>query len=118
MHTHGPGWILLVVDDDETSSIHAGAAGNWGLQAVCLPDRSWHSSSSRRTTPIRRADHRSVDAKMSGMELAQRIRRIRADLPIILYSGHGEGLAGDEVGAAGLSAVMRKPIDPSSWARC
>jgi CheY-like chemotaxis protein len=105
---------VLVVDDDETvGAFMRELLETWGLQAVCLP-RPELALELVRAEP-RRFDVLITDQsmpKMSGMELAQRIRRIRADLPIILYSGHGEGLAGDEVGAAGLSAVMRKPIDP------
>jgi len=116
--SHAPRTVLdgsvLVVDDDETvGAFMRELLETWGLQAVCLP-RPELALELVRAEP-RRFDVLITDQsmpKMSGMELAQRIRRIRADLPIILYSGHGEGLAGDEVGAAGLSAVMRKPIDP------
>jgi PAS domain S-box-containing protein len=104
---------VLVVDDEETvGEFMRELLDTWGLQAVCM-------SRPEAALEVVRAEPRRFDVlitdqsmpKMSGMELAQRIRRVRADLPIILYTGHGEGLAGDEVAAAGLSAVMRKPID-------
>ena len=55
-----------------------------------------------------------VDAEAHWPELAHRLREIRDDLPVILYTGHGEGLADDEVerGAA-CARCMRKPVDPA-----
>jgi len=110
---------VLVVDDDETvGAFMQELLGSWGLQTVCLP-RPELALDLVRAEP-RRFDVLITDQsmpRMSGLELAQRIRRVRADLPIILYSGHGEGLAGAEAGAARLCAVMRKPIDPVELGR-
>ena len=105
---------MLVVDDERrVGEFMRELLETWGLQATCLP-RPEAALELVRAEP-RRFDVVITDQsmpKMSGTELAQRIRRLSADLPIILYSGHGDGLAGAAAGAAGLSAVMRKPIDP------
>jgi PAS domain S-box-containing protein len=107
------GSVLVVDDDESVGGFMRELLESWGLQAVCLP-RPDLALDLVRAEP-RRFDVLITDQsmpKMTGLELAQRLRRIRGDLPIILYSGHGEGLADAEAAAAGLCAVMRKPVDP------
>jgi PAS domain S-box-containing protein len=54
-----------------------------------------------------------VMPKLSGLDVAREIHAMRADLPVILYTGYGDGLAGHDLQAAGLHAVLRKPVDPA-----
>jgi CheY-like chemotaxis protein len=55
--------------------------------------------------------------KMTGTELARRLRAVRADLPVILYTGYGDGIAVDAPDALGFRAIVRKPVDPDSLSR-
>jgi PAS domain S-box-containing protein len=50
--------------------------------------------------------------RMTGVQLAQSLQALRADLPVILYSGYGEGLDQPALKAAGIRTVLRKPVDP------
>ena len=50
--------------------------------------------------------------RLTGLELAERLRQCRSDLPVVLYTGHGDGLAGADLTRAALHAVLRKPVDP------
>jgi CheY-like chemotaxis protein len=85
----------------------------WGLTALCVhrPEAA---------VELVRAAPRQFDVvitdqampKMTGLELARQLKRLRDDLPVIIYTGHGEGLAGAELTEAGPRAVLRKPIDP------
>ena len=50
--------------------------------------------------------------RMTGVQLAQALQALRADLPVILYSGYGEGLDQPALKAAGIRTVLRKPVDP------
>jgi CheY-like chemotaxis protein len=49
---------------------------------------------------------------MTGIQLARALQDSRIDVPVILYSGYGEGLAQADLQAAGVRAVLRKPVDP------
>jgi CheY-like chemotaxis protein len=49
--------------------------------------------------------------RMTGLELVRRIRPTHPDLPIILYTGNADALDADEVEAAGVRALVRKPVD-------
>jgi len=50
---------------------------------------------------------------MTGIELARAARALRPRLPIVLYTGYGEGVAPAEIDAAGIAGLARKPIEPS-----
>jgi CheY-like chemotaxis protein len=52
--------------------------------------------------------------KLSGIELARRLRALRGDLPIILYTGNADAIGEDERARAGVDALVRKPVEPSA----
>jgi CheY-like chemotaxis protein len=100
------------VDDDETvGQFMREMLETWGLQVTWTP-RPEAALELVRATPSR-FDVVITDQsmpKLTGLQLSRRLREVRADLPVVLYTGHGEGLADGD--AAGLSAVIRKPVDP------
>jgi CheY-like chemotaxis protein len=48
---------------------------------------------------------------ITGLELAQLLRRRRPHLPIVLYTGYSESVTEDSVRRAGIDALVRKPLD-------
>jgi PAS domain S-box-containing protein len=50
---------------------------------------------------------------MNGVELACRLRECHAALPVVLYSGFAPDLSPAVVEAAGIAAVLRKPVEPA-----
>ena len=50
---------------------------------------------------------------LTGLALAERLQQLRPGLPVLLYTGFGEGLDEAEVGRAGVRVVLRKPVDRS-----
>ena len=52
--------------------------------------------------------------QMSGLQLAVELRACRPDLPVILYTGYGDGIAPGELQAAGIRAVLAKPVNPAA----
>jgi CheY-like chemotaxis protein len=51
--------------------------------------------------------------KVTGLELARRLRVLRPRLPVIVYSGYIEGLTDEQAKTAGVTAVLRKPVEPA-----
>jgi CheY-like chemotaxis protein len=49
---------------------------------------------------------------LTGLELAARCRATRPELPVLLYSGFGEGIDAAELSRSGVRALLRKPIEP------
>ena len=52
-------------------------------------------------------------AEMTGLELAQQVRELRPDLPVILCAGTGEAAALKGFKEAGIRAIILKPL--SMW---
>jgi CheY-like chemotaxis protein len=48
--------------------------------------------------------------KMTGMELIQKLMRIRPDIPIILCTGFNEKITEDNTKSLGIGALIRKPV--------
>ena len=105
---------VLVVDDEETvGEFMRELLDTWGLQAV-------YASRPEAALDLVRAEPQRFDVvitdqsmpRLTGLELAERLRQCRSDLPVVLYTGHGDGLAGTDLARAALHAVLRKPVDP------
>jgi CheY-like chemotaxis protein len=48
--------------------------------------------------------------KMSGLELAASLKRIREDIPIILCTGYSEVITEEKMKASGISQLLMKPV--------
>ena len=51
--------------------------------------------------------------RMTGLELAQAVHRLRPGLPVVLITGYADGIDADRLGQFGVS-VMKKPVDPAA----
>ncbi len=52
--------------------------------------------------------------RLTGLVLAREISKLSSGLPVILYTGYGEGIDDRELGAAGVRALARKPVEPDA----
>jgi CheY-like chemotaxis protein len=52
--------------------------------------------------------------KLTGLVLAREISKLSRGLPVILYTGYSEGIDDRELGAAGVRALARKPVEPDT----
>jgi CheY-like chemotaxis protein len=106
---------VLVVDDEEmVGEFMRELLATWGLEATCVhrPEAALdlvHAEPDRFDVVI---TDQSMP-RLTGLELARRLKQVRATLPVVLYTGHGDGISGDEVDAAGVAVVMHKPVDPA-----
>jgi CheY-like chemotaxis protein len=108
------GHVLLVEDDQHVAEfmqelLHSNGlavtrapSGAIALELVAMAPRDYDVVLTDQVMP-----------KLSGLDVAREIRALRADLPVILYTGYGDGLVGHDLQAAGLHAVLRKPVDPA-----
>ncbi len=55
--------------------------------------------------------------RMTGLQLAGTIAARRPGLPVVLYTGYAEGLPEGGLEAAGVRALVRKPIEPAELRR-
>jgi PAS domain S-box-containing protein len=52
--------------------------------------------------------------RMTGMEVAQQLLKLRPDLPVILYTGFSEEISEQQVIAAGIRALVNKPVNTAA----
>jgi CheY-like chemotaxis protein len=95
----------------------------WGMRATCVT-RPQDAIEAVTRNPSR-FDVVITDQSMpcmNGVQLARALHAARGDLPVVLYTGYSDGLGQADVEAAGLAAVLKKPVDPhalrSTLERC
>ena len=106
------GRVLVVDDEASVAELMQDLLENWGLTVT-------QSTSSLGARDTFAADPQRFDLvvldqtmpRMTGLELAQEILRLRPDIPIVLYTGYREALSEQQVKAQGLRALIRKPVD-------
>ena len=105
---------VLVVDDETTvGEFMRELLESWGLRATYVPQAQ--GALDLLSGPGPRFDAVITDQampRMTGIQLARALRASQIDVPVILYTGYGEGLAQADLQAAGVRAVLRKPVDP------
>jgi PAS domain S-box-containing protein len=109
------GRVLLVEDEQMVGEFMGELLGNWGLDVTVLTDPS-------RARELLENDPGAFDLVVTdhtmpgttGLELACQLRALRADLPIILYSGYTDLIDEDTLRRCGVAALVRKPVDPSA----
>jgi PAS domain S-box-containing protein len=55
--------------------------------------------------------------KMTGEELSHELMRLRRNTPVILCTGHGTTISAERSDAAGISALLQKPLAPADLRR-
>ncbi len=51
---------------------------------------------------------------MTGLDFARAAHELQPDVPIVLYTGYGEGLTPADIERAGVVALLRKPVEPAA----
>ena len=107
------GHVLLVEDEAMVAAFMAELLGGWGFEVTHCGD------------PLdveARLAYGAFDVVLTdqtmpgrtGMELAASCRAVRPELPVLLYSGFGEGIDAAELKRSGVRALLRKPIEPEA----
>ena len=110
------GRVLVVDDEQAIREFMLDLLGGWGLEAAALPDGA--AARDAIAAEPGRYDLVITDQTMpqlTGLELAREIARLRPGLPVILYTGYGEDLSPQELEAAGVARLVRKPIEPAQF---
>jgi PAS domain S-box-containing protein len=105
------GRILLVEDEAMVGAFMAELLSGWGLQVdLCIDPRE----AERRLATSAAIDLLLTDQTMPGMTglaLAERAAALRPGLPVLLYTGFGEGLDETDLTRSGVRTLLRKPVD-------
>ena len=101
---------MLVVDDESAvGGFMRELLESWGLEAVHVTSPALAREASADCDLV------ITDQTMpgsTGFELARELIARRPGLPVILYTGHGERITQRDVEAAGIRALLHKPVEP------
>jgi PAS domain S-box-containing protein len=108
------GRVAVVDDESSVARFMGDLLDSWGLTVRTFADGR---AFIRALTEGDRFDVVITDQTMPGMtglELARAAHAQRPGLPILLYTGYSQGIAATELERAGVVALLRKPIEPST----
>jgi PAS domain S-box-containing protein len=106
------GRILLADDESSVREFMEDLLGNWGLD-VTLVENGVEACSEFAGDPDG-FDIVILDQtmpRMTGIEAAEQLHKIRPHVPVILYTGYSEHLPEGRVTAVGIRDLVRKPLD-------
>ncbi|HWA36612.1 MAG TPA: PAS domain S-box protein [Burkholderiales bacterium] len=109
------GRVLIVDDEAGVARFMQELLEGWGLSASA-------ATSPASAARLFAADPAAYDLVItdqmmpgrSGVSLAKELLALRADLPVVLYSGHMDRATEAESRAAGIRAVLAKPVEPEA----
>jgi CheY-like chemotaxis protein len=107
--------VLVVEDEHMVGEFMGELLGNWGLDVTVLEDPVDARERLERDPAafdLVVTDH--TMPRMTGLELACQLHALRADLPVILYSGYIDLIDEEKLGACGVAALVPKPVDPDT----
>jgi CheY-like chemotaxis protein len=108
------GRILLVDDEPAVSEFMCDLLESWGL-TVSVFNGAVEACRRFSDDPYQ-FDLAILDQtmpKMTGLQAARHLLKLRPDLPVVLYSGYTAELSEDRVRREGLRALVKKPVDTS-----
>jgi PAS domain S-box-containing protein len=106
------GGRVLLADDDETAgSFMEELLSGWGLEVVRVRDglEARRQFSSGGPFHLALLDHAMPG--LSGLEVAREVYARDPLLPMVLYTGYSEGISREVLDAAGVRALIHKPVD-------
>jgi len=109
------GRVLLVEDESMVAAFMTELLGGWGFDVVHCGDAL--RAEDRVCDGDERFDVVLTDQTMpglTGLELATRVAALRPELPVLLYSGFGDGIDAADLKRSGVRALLRKPIEPEA----
>ena len=112
------GRVLLVEDEASVRGFMTELLEDRGLEVTAHADP--RAARAALADPASGFDLAIFDQTMphlTGIELAAEARELRPELPVLLYTGYAANLSEEQARAAGVRAVLRKPVDVPRLAR-
>jgi PAS domain S-box-containing protein len=109
------GRVLLVDDEEMVVGFMRELLEDWGLEVTAKT-----SGTDAREEFARAPEHYDLIVsdqampRVTGLQLARDVHGIRSDVPVILYTGYADELTEAQAEAAGICALLRKPVEPAA----
>ncbi len=112
------GRVLLADDESSVREFMQDLLNSWGLSVTVTrhgEDAVKSFAAEPGTFDLAILDQ--TMPRLTGLDAAEQILRLRPGLPVILYTGYSEHLSEARVIAAGVRALIRKPLDIPAFRR-
>ena len=109
------GRVLLVDDEEMVVGFMRELLEGWGLRVTAKangPDARAAFADEPEGYDLVITDQ--TMPRLTGLQLAGELMRIRPDVPIIMYTGYADDLTEAQATQAGVSALIRKPVEPAA----
>jgi CheY-like chemotaxis protein len=109
------GHVMVVDDEAMVSEFMKELLESWGLAVTAKPNGVEAKEAFARTPEL--YDLVVTDQTMprvTGLQLARELLEIRPTVPVILYTGYADNLTEAQAHAAGVRALIRKPVEPAA----
>jgi CheY-like chemotaxis protein len=106
------GRVLLTDDEASVREFMDDLLGSWGLDVTLA--QNGVEACERFAADIDGFDFVVLDQtmpRMTGLEAAEQILKLRPGVPVVLYTGYSEQITEGRISAAGIRALVRKPLD-------
>jgi CheY-like chemotaxis protein len=110
------GRLLLAEDEGSVRELMEDLLGSWGLSVTLAQNGA--EACERFAAEPDAFDLVVLDQtmpRMTGLEAAERILKLRPRVPVVLYTGHSEHLTEARLAAAGIRSLARKPLDIAAF---
>ncbi|HEX6945228.1 MAG TPA: response regulator, partial [Casimicrobiaceae bacterium] len=107
------GRVLVVEDEEGVAAFMRDLLESWSLEVTVATDPA--VALDRFARDPSRFDAVITDQTMPGMTgltLAARLAALKPGLPILLYTGYGEGITPAMLAQAGVARLLAKPLEP------
>ncbi|HEY3635518.1 MAG TPA: PAS domain S-box protein, partial [Caldimonas sp.] len=108
------GRVLLVEDEAMVAAFMSELLGGWGFEVVHCGDPLDVEQVLASGVAFDVVLTDQTMPGLTGLELAERLATARPELPVLLYSGFGEGIDVAALTRSGVRALLRKPIEPEA----
>ena len=108
------GRVLLVEDEAMVAAFMSELLGGWGFEVVHCGNPLEVEQLLAQSAGFDVVLTDQTMPGLTGLELAERLATTRPALPVLLYSGFGEGIDPAELTRSGVRALLRKPIEPEA----
>jgi PAS domain S-box-containing protein len=110
------GRVLLVDDDSTVSEFMQDMLSDWGLEVASFNngiEGLQHFADDPEQFDLVIVDQ--TMPKITGMQVAEHILKLRPHMPVILYTGYSEQVSEERIKNLGIRALVKKPIDAEAF---
>ncbi|MRR08270.1 MAG: response regulator, partial [Deltaproteobacteria bacterium] len=115
----GSGEKILFIDDDEVlAELAKGMLERLGYEVTSMTDGE--AAFALFAEDPSRFDLVFTDQtmpKITGLKLARELRRLRADIPVILYTGYSDAVSFETIEGVGIKGSLMKPLTQQETAK-